>query len=100
MVRRALIIHDVTDELILPSGMRLGSRTLLRYYKQKFRPAETRESVLINLMSSYKALGWNNEPTLAQRDMTVFLRRKQDWRMKVGVNANRLQKHFRYHIIY
>ena len=40
------------------AGKVIGSRNLARYYKQKHRPAEARESVLVNrIVSRYRLLG-------------------------------------------
>ncbi|OWZ09571.1 hypothetical protein PHMEG_00017703 [Phytophthora megakarya] len=50
-----------TGELVLASGRRLGRREFRRYYKQHFRPDETRASVLAatkeNLLLAYQTAG-------------------------------------------
>ncbi|RLN72442.1 hypothetical protein BBJ28_00010744 [Nothophytophthora sp. Chile5] len=50
-----------TGELVLASGRRLGRREFRRYYKQRFRPDEARESVLAatkeNLLLAYQTAG-------------------------------------------
>jgi len=50
-----------TGELVLPNGRRLGRREFQRYYKQRFRPEEARESVLAvskeRLLLAYQAAG-------------------------------------------
>lgn len=50
-----------TGELVLPSGRRLGRREFQRYYKQRFRPEEARESVLAvskeRLLLAYQVAG-------------------------------------------
>lgn len=50
-----------TGELVLPSGRRLGRREFQRYYKQRFRPEEARESVLAaskeRLLLAYQTAG-------------------------------------------
>ncbi|ETI34676.1 hypothetical protein F441_18702 [Phytophthora nicotianae CJ01A1] len=50
-----------TGELVLASGRRLGRREFRRYYKQKFRPDETRASVLAahkeHLLLAYQTAG-------------------------------------------
>ncbi|KAL4155260.1 hypothetical protein PRNP1_007370 [Phytophthora ramorum] len=50
-----------TGELVLASGRRLGRREFRRYYKQHFRPDETRASVLAatkeNLLLAYQSAG-------------------------------------------
>lgn len=50
-----------TGELVLASGRRLGRREFRRYYKQRFRPDESRASVLAatkeNLLLAYQTAG-------------------------------------------
>ncbi|KAF1773136.1 Zinc finger, double-stranded RNA binding [Phytophthora cactorum] len=50
-----------TGELVLASGRRLGRREFRRYYKQRFRPDETRASVLAahkeHLLLAYQTAG-------------------------------------------
>ncbi|KAG7387398.1 hypothetical protein PHYPSEUDO_014161 [Phytophthora pseudosyringae] len=50
-----------TGELVLASGRRLGRREFRRYYNQRFRPDETRASVLAahkeNLLLAYQTAG-------------------------------------------
>ena len=59
------VLDDSGYELVLPSGMKVGHRSLLRYYKQSLNPnrslvlADNRSSnSRFNLMSTYKSLGW------------------------------------------
>ncbi len=56
--------------------------------------------LIARLMSSYRALGWHAQPEETKRDMKAYTRRRSDWHMKVGVNANRLQSHFRPQVIF
>ncbi len=39
-------LSETGFELVLASGARLGHRALRRYYRQRFRTEDTRESVL------------------------------------------------------
>jgi pre-60S factor REI1 len=56
---RGFRYNERTMELILPSGVALGHRSLKRYYRQRFRREDTRMSVVINkVASTYRALGW------------------------------------------
>ncbi|VDK51591.1 unnamed protein product [Anisakis simplex] len=90
--------------LILPSGARLGHRSLMRYYRQHLKPlngqGETGNRKLTNreainkLIGQYKAIGWTGTTgTLAvQRAKDIrFMRRlnAQKW-LKVGMNSNKL----------
>ncbi|KAH8553831.1 C2H2 type zinc-finger-domain-containing protein [Umbelopsis sp. PMI_123] len=104
-------------ELILPSGARIGHRSLQRYYKQSFKPDDSRDSVLINKLITqytddfgYESLkatsgrhpqymitdGRNGAPT--KKDAFAEIRRREDFKMKVGMQANN-QKHFRIQIL-
>jgi hypothetical protein len=41
---------NALGEIVMSTGAVLGTRQMARYYKQRPRPAETRESVLISAM--------------------------------------------------
>jgi hypothetical protein len=43
---------DHSGELVLTDGSRIGHRSLVKVYRQKVRPTESRESVLIAKMMS------------------------------------------------
>lgn len=92
---KALIISPDESELILPSGMRLGHRAYRRYYKQRFRPEDDRDSVIINKMvSEYKTLGYE---TIAPVDRSIQRERlalRSDEDFKVALKNNK-QFHFR-----
>ncbi|KAG2183738.1 hypothetical protein INT43_006749 [Umbelopsis isabellina] len=104
-------------ELVLPSGNRIGHRSLQRYYKQSFKPDDNRDSVLINKLITqytddlgYESLrsstgrhaqymitdGRNGAPT--KRDAFAEIRTREDFKFKVGMKANN-QKHFRLQIL-
>ncbi|KAI9289209.1 C2H2 type zinc-finger-domain-containing protein [Umbelopsis sp. AD052] len=104
-------------ELILPSGARIGHRSLQRYYKQSFKPDDSRDSVLINKLITqytddfgYESLRSNTgrhaqymvtdgrNGTLTKRDAFAEISRREDFKMKVGMQANN-QKHFRLQIL-
>jgi pre-60S factor REI1 len=85
-------------ELILPSGARLGHRSLQRYFKQRFRNTDEPESVIIARMAShYRELGWSTmEVTTVQKAQDRHRRHAEsDFSLRVGTNANRLQRYFR-----
>ncbi|KAF9365575.1 hypothetical protein BGX34_009401 [Mortierella sp. NVP85] len=111
-------------ELILPSGARLGHRSLSRYYKQNVKPEETRDSVLINrLLTHYtdhmgydlaltkskaraergQALVARNEGEArwAFKQTSTFrdFRRIEEHKSRVGQKQNKLQKHYREQIL-
>ncbi|NP_001011460.1 zinc finger protein 622 [Xenopus tropicalis] len=93
-----------TMELILPSGSRIGHRSLMRYYKQKF--GITREVVVYKnqkavgrLLQQYKALGWTGgtgSVVQRERDMQYVQRMKSKWMLKTGISNNATkQMHYR-----
>ncbi len=86
-------------ELVLPSGTRLGHRSLQRYYKQRLRTTEPRESILINrLASQYRALGWYPETREVKALDRANERRQQtrenQLKLRIGMAQNN-QQHFR-----
>ncbi|KAI8971555.1 C2H2 type zinc-finger-domain-containing protein [Mycotypha africana] len=115
----ALSLADDELSLVLPSGAVVGHRAMKRYYDQKLKPEDNRDSVLINkLIGQYsespvfeslrKTSGGPKgsklmitdgrhgmRPTEAFKD----LRNQHEYTTKVGMNQNRLQKHFRIQII-
>ncbi|KAF9185237.1 hypothetical protein BGZ51_002761 [Haplosporangium sp. Z 767] len=111
-------------ELILPSGARLGHRSLNKYFRQNVKPEESRDSVLINrLLTHYtdhmgydlalsktkarsergQALVARNEGEArwAHRQTSTFkdFRRIEEHKARVGQKQNKLQKHYRVQIL-
>lgn len=89
-------------ELALPSGIKLGHRSLRRYYNQYHRPQNEeneKESVLIQRMyRRYHVLGWYDDAEhqeAARRAETRRRRHQMDHDMRVGVKSNKLQRYFR-----
>ncbi|XP_008046880.1 zinc finger protein 622 [Carlito syrichta] len=95
---------DETMELILPSGIRVGHRSLMRYYKQRFglsravTVAKNRKAVG-RVLQQYRALGWTGSTGAAlmrERDMQYVQRMKSKWMLKTGMKNNATkQMHFR-----
>ncbi|KAI1299681.1 hypothetical protein EDD11_006443 [Mortierella claussenii] len=111
-------------ELILPSGARLGHRSLNKYYRQNVKPEESRDSVLINrLLTHYtdhmgydlaltktKARSERGQALVARNDgearwahkqTSTFkdFRRIEEHKARVGQKQNKLQKHYRVQIL-
>jgi len=90
------------SELIFSDGKSVGHRSLSVYYKQKVKPVESRDSMLINsLITQYKALGWyEKDQKNAQKDKKdLFMKRKQAHDFKLGMQSNKLQRYFRKQIL-
>ncbi|KAM8810819.1 cytoplasmic 60S subunit biogenesis factor ZNF622 [Eudromia elegans] len=101
---RELEYDDDTMELILPSGARVGHRSLMRYYKQRFGLSRTvavakNKRAVGRVLQQYRALGWTGQTGAAsaqQRDMQYLQRMKSKWMLKLGMNNNATkQMHFR-----
>ncbi|XP_030063123.1 cytoplasmic 60S subunit biogenesis factor ZNF622 [Microcaecilia unicolor] len=91
-------------ELILPSGARIGHRSLMRYYKQRFGLQRAvviskNQHVVGRVLKQYKALGWTSGTGTAlarERDMQYIQRMKSKWMLKTGMSNNATkQMHFR-----
>jgi pre-60S factor REI1 len=72
---------SATGELVLPSGRRLGLRELRRYYKQRHRPTENRESVLAHtkerLLLMYQSAGIEMKSALSLSAVKNILNRRR-----------------------
>ncbi|XP_075442042.1 cytoplasmic 60S subunit biogenesis factor ZNF622 [Ascaphus truei] len=102
MLDRAVLEEKNVDydeesmELVLPSGARVGHRSLMRYYKQKFGISRAvvvskNQRAVGRLLQQYKALGWTGGTgSLYQhgRDMQYVQRMKSKWMLKTGMSNN------------
>ncbi|XP_006874501.1 PREDICTED: zinc finger protein 622 [Chrysochloris asiatica] len=95
---------DETMELVLPSGARVGHRSLMRYYKQRFGVSRAvtvakNKKVVGRVLQQYRALGWTSSTGAAlmrERDMQYVQRMKSSWMLKTGMKNNATkQMHFR-----
>ncbi|CAK1599721.1 unnamed protein product [Parnassius mnemosyne] len=91
-------------QLVLPSGVVVGHRSLMRYYKQNLTQSsqalvKKSDRKLHRLLGVYKALGWApKEQALAAkkaRDIHFMKRVQAKWQMKLSLKANKFQKHYR-----
>ncbi|XP_028593795.2 cytoplasmic 60S subunit biogenesis factor ZNF622 isoform X1 [Podarcis muralis] len=95
---------DDSMELILPSGARIGHRSLMRYYKQRFGASRAvavskNKHAVGRVLQQYKALGWTGGTGAAlarERDMQYLQRMKAKWMLKTSMQNNTTkQMHFR-----
>ncbi|VDK67914.1 unnamed protein product [Litomosoides sigmodontis] len=90
--------------LTLPSGAKIGHRSLLRYYRQRLKPTECecksdrqRKEILKKaIIGQYKELGWTGTPGILAiqraKDMRYMKKlNSKNW-VKLGLNNNRLFK--------
>ena len=100
-VRGEVTAHVNEDlELVLPSGVSLGHRALCYLYKQRTPTLEHRKAALVSrLLAEYRALGsrehGGGDAVKRVRDQRWYGKMCQERDMKLGVRANKLQKHFR-----
>ncbi|CAG8529299.1 7311_t:CDS:2 [Diversispora eburnea] len=104
------LVYDET-ELILPSGARVGHRSLQRYYKQSLRPLEEHDSVIINrLITQYgESFGYTRnsgglliaKSAQAKHSRNSILDKscQLEFDTRVGIKANKLQRHLRKQIL-
>lgn len=101
---KILECDDETMELILPSGARVGHRSLMRYYKQRFGlpravTVARNQKAVGRVLQQYRALGWTGSTGAAlmrERDMQYVQRMKSKWMLKTGMKNNATkQMHFR-----
>ncbi|XP_053739673.1 cytoplasmic 60S subunit biogenesis factor ZNF622 [Synchiropus splendidus] len=106
----SLEYDDETLELTLPSGAKVGHRSLLRYYKQRFGHERalvpSHRGAVGRVLRQYRALGWSGEAGNGvlgrqQRDMQYVQMMKSRWMLKMGMchNSTR-QKHFRVQVMF
>ncbi|XP_054877786.1 LOW QUALITY PROTEIN: cytoplasmic 60S subunit biogenesis factor ZNF622-like [Poeciliopsis prolifica] len=99
-----------TMELTLPSGAKVGHRSLMRYYRQRFGtqravvPGRSGNAVG-RVLRQYRALGWAGDAggsvQQRQRDMQYVQRMKSRWMLKTGMSNNATkQKHFRAQVMF
>lgn len=95
---------EETMELVLPSGARIGHRSLMRYYKQKFGLSRAvvvskNQKAVGRVLQQYKALGWTGGTggSLQHgRDMQYIQKMKSKWMLRTGMANNATkQMHFR-----
>ncbi|KAI8343758.1 C2H2 type zinc-finger-domain-containing protein [Chlamydoabsidia padenii] len=113
-----LQLDDDEMSLILPSGAVVGHRHMKRYYDQRLKPEETRDSILINkligqysdshVFESLRSFGQGHQRRMITdgkhnntKATEAFKEKRlhQDYKTRVGMQANKLQKYFREQII-
>uniref|UniRef100_UPI0037E82909 cytoplasmic 60S subunit biogenesis factor ZNF622 n=1 Tax=Semicossyphus pulcher TaxID=241346 RepID=UPI0037E82909 len=108
---KTLEYDDETLELTLPSGAKIGHRSLMRYYKQRFGAQRAvvlshNKNAVGRVLRHYKALGWGGDGGLGsfhqkQRDMQYVQMMKSKWMLKMGMSHNATkQKHFRAQVMF
>ncbi|KAJ8969985.1 hypothetical protein NQ317_007032 [Molorchus minor] len=91
-------------QLVLPSGVTIGHRSLMKYYKQSNNPNKAvvpaQNKKLHKVLAQYRALGWSatQQEAAARRAKDIhFIKRVQaKYNLKMGMKNNKiLQKHYR-----
>ncbi|GBC09732.1 hypothetical protein RclHR1_09070004 [Rhizophagus clarus] len=107
-----IMAYEEDMELVLPSGKRLGHRSLRRYYRQNLRPIEERDSIINRLITEYSdnsgcgqsegILITNDHMYKHYQPHFIASREKklqQDYDTRIGVKANKLQRYYRAQIM-
>ncbi|XP_050521086.1 cytoplasmic 60S subunit biogenesis factor ZNF622 [Daktulosphaira vitifoliae] len=97
------IIEDINSQLILPSGARIGKRSLMRYYRQNLNPNSNCVALkgrnVDKIINHYRHVGWvGTFPAAAARkarDLKIMKQVQSKMYMQLGVKANKFQKHYR-----
>lgn len=108
---KTLEYDDDTLELTLPSGAKIGHRSLMRYYKQRFGYQRTvalrhNQNAVGRVLRQYRALGWGGDGGNASfhqkhKDMQYVQMMKSKWMLKTGMSHNATkQKHFRAQVMF
>lgn len=89
-------------QLVLPSGATVGHRSLFRYYRQNLPAASDSAR---RVLTHYRALGWTGatsreEAVQKARDVKFMRAVQAKQSMRLGVKANKLQKHFRQQVLF
>ncbi|KAM6989932.1 cytoplasmic 60S subunit biogenesis factor ZNF622 [Tautogolabrus adspersus] len=108
---KTLEYDDELLELTLPSGAKIGHRSLMRYYKQRFGAQRAvalshNQNAVGRVLRQYKALGWGGDGGCGalyqkQRDMQYVQMMKSKWMLRMGMSNNSTkQKHFRCQVMF
>jgi len=92
----ALIASNLSDatseyQIVFNDGKVIGHRSLQRYYRQRFRPSESREMVLANTgINDFKIAGWYRDAIQQDKLRQSFESSRHNVRtdMAMGVRAN------------
>lgn len=96
-------------QLVLPSGITIGHRSLMRYYNQRINPnravvVKKSDKKMHKVLAEYKSIGWTsaNQEMAARnaRDIHTMKRKMAKLQQKVGVKANKLQHHYRAQVMF
>ncbi|KAG9273769.1 zinc finger protein 622 isoform X1 [Astyanax mexicanus] len=104
-------VDDETLELTLPSGAKVGHRSLMIYYKQRFGAPKAvalahNQRAVGRVLKQYRALGWGGETgkgfvNQQQKDMQYVQRMKSKWMLKMSMSNNvTKQAHFRAQVMF
>ncbi|XP_064648367.1 cytoplasmic 60S subunit biogenesis factor ZNF622-like [Lineus longissimus] len=102
---RQKVLDSQNYELVLPSGSSVGHRSLMKYYRQNLPLRNGKRSTVISkVMAHYRGLGWTGTigpgAEKKAKDLAYVQRMKHKHHMKIGVKANKLQKHFREQVLF
>jgi len=92
-------VSEDGSELILPDGKAVGHRSFFLFYKQRLRPPQTQESILINqLLSQYRLLTYDScskNSHSSSSNQVITAKNIIADKTRLCVKANKLQRHCR-----
>lgn len=101
----APVLEGDEYQLVLPSGITIGHRSLMRYYQQRINPnsqavvVKKSDRKMHKVLAQYKAIGWTStQQEMAARharDIHSMKRQMAKLSQKIGIKANKFQKHYR-----
>jgi len=98
------MLDDTGYQMVLPSGAKIGHRSLLRYYRQSLNPeravvAAHNTQGRQHLLSTYKSLGWTGSSgkaaVIKARDLGYMRRMQNKARLHLGWKANKHMTYFK-----
>jgi len=97
------VLDDTGFQLVLPSGAKIGHRSLLRYYRQSLNPERalvaSQNSGRTQLLSTYRSLGWTGSTgkaaVMKARDLGYMRRAQNKAYLQLGWKANKHQTYFK-----
>jgi len=104
LVVKSTLAVDDDMSLVLPSGARIGHRSMKIYFKQNLslndRIIQNRRA-RIGLLREYRAIGWGTQATkTVQRDEKRARMMAQNSQLRLQVKANKFQTYFRPQVIF
>jgi len=91
-VKGSATLADDGVHLVFSDGRTVGHRSFNIYYKQRYRPMDSRDAILINkLQNQYKQLGWTDtekQNLVSEKQKRQELRKQEKRNLKISFKKN------------